>query len=273
MKIYQCLIISAALFGSTFVLSEAPVVESVPSAEKATPVTVVRVPAVNDQAIGELLMQFQQLQIELAFLRGQIEELNYELNQLRSESKDRYIDLDRRISEVRSTAQNSAVPTVTTIAPISTELAPIGNVSGPVTVGVDSIAVEQPPVVIDPARVQDDYNQAKDLIRQKDYSGAITAFNRFVGNYPNDVLTANAWYWLGEVYLVLPDVDNAVRSFSEVVNNYPKHQKHPDALYRLGVTLLKTDKASSGRQYLEALIQRYPDSQLSTRAKQALAAQ
>lgn len=273
MKIYQCLIISAALFGSTFVLSEAPVVESVPSAEKVTPVTVVRVPAPNDQAIGELLMQLQQMQTEMAFLRGQIEELNYALNQLRLESKDRYIDLDRRISEMRSKAQNSIEPTVTNIAPITTEPPPVGNDGNAVTETVEPIAVTVPSSVIDPVMVQEDYNQAKDLIRQKDYSGAIAAFNRFVIDYPNDVLTANAWYWLGEVYLVLPDVDNAVRSFSEVVNNYPKHQKHPDALYRLGVTLLKTEQASSGRQYLETLIQRYPDSQLSTRAKQALAAQ
>jgi tol-pal system protein YbgF len=272
MRNYQCLILSAALCGSTFVLAEAPVVESVPTAEKATPVTVVRVPASNDQAIGELLMQFQQLQMDLASLRGQVEELSYELNQLRTESKDRYIDLDRRISEVRSTAQNSAPPTVTQIAPIAIEQTPDVD-AGLISSTTDPVAIEQPPLVIDPAMVQEAYNQAKDLIRQKDYTGAITAFNGFVKDYPNDTLTANAWYWLGEVYLVLPDVDNAVRSFSEVVKNYPKHQKHPDSLYRLGVTLLKTDNAASGRQYLETLIQRYPDSQLSARAKQALAAQ
>ncbi len=264
MRIYQCLILSAALTGSTFVLSDPLVVESVPSAEKAAPVTVVRVPASNDQAIGELLMQFQQLQSELSSLRGLVEVLSYELNMLRTESKDRYIDLDRRISEVRNTAPVIVNPVITPVTTINPD-----TDSG--VVSTDVVAIEATPT--DPALVLADYTQAKDLIRQKDYKGSIAAFNRFVVNYPDDELTANAWYWLGEVYLVLPDVNNAVRAFSNVVKNYPSHQKHPDALYRLGVTLLKTDDAASGRQYLEQLIQRYPDSQLSVRAQQALAGQ
>lgn len=264
MKFYQCLILSAAVLGSTFVLSDPLVVESVPAAEKAVPVTVVRVPASNDQAIGEMLTQFQQLQMELASLRGLIEVLSYELNVLRSESKDRYIDLDRRISENRNAAPVIVNPTVTAITPVNPD-----SGSG---AGITAL-VPTEPLSTDPALILAAYTQAKDLIRQKDYKGSIAAFNRFVIDYPTDELTANAWYWLGEVYLVIPDVQNAIRSFAMVVKNYPNHQKHPDALYRLGVTLLKTDDVATGRQYLEQLIQRYPDSQLSVRAQQALSSQ
>lgn len=252
MKYYQYLLTSAALIGSTFVLADPVVVESQADVVKEEPVRLIKVPASNDQAIGELLFQFQNLQMELTGLRGEVEELRYQLDQLKAESKDRYIDLDRRISGGKVVSPESITPDVKS---------PEGstkNVEGPVK------------LTADPKAIQDDYNLAKDLIRQKDYVGAIQAFNEFVANYPTNEYTANAYYWMGEVYLVIPDVDNAIRSFSRVVTDFRAHHKHPDSLYRLGITLLKNGDVDKGRYYLEQLLQLYPDSQLTSRAKKAL---
>jgi len=249
MKYSQYLLICAASIGSTFVLAEPEVVQSTADVVKAEPVQIIKVPASNEEAIAELLFQFQNLQFELTTMRGEVEELRYELDQLRSESKDRYIDLDRRISDARGSSQN--IP-VTRSKP--TETAPVGNNDKPA----------------DPDAIKNDYNLAKDLIRQKDYVGAIQAFSEFISNYPPNEYTANAHYWMGEVYLVIPDVDNAIQSFLTVVDHFSTHHKHPDALYRLGITLVKYDKKDQGKKYLEQLLQLYPDSQLVPRAKKVL---
>ncbi len=47
---------------------------------------------------GELFMQLQQMQDELARLRGTLEEQQNQIQQLKQESLERYQDLDRRIS-------------------------------------------------------------------------------------------------------------------------------------------------------------------------------
>lgn len=58
---------------------------------------------------GELFMQLQQMQDELARLRGTLEEQQNQIQQLKQESLERYQDLDRRISGGGApAAQNSA---------------------------------------------------------------------------------------------------------------------------------------------------------------------
>lgn len=46
---------------------------------------------------GELFMQLQQMQDELARLRGTLEEQQNQIQQLKQESLERYQDLDRQI--------------------------------------------------------------------------------------------------------------------------------------------------------------------------------
>ena len=50
------------------------------------------------QNFGELLYQLQLLQQEVMTLRGQLEEQGHQLRQLKQQSLERYVDLDRRIS-------------------------------------------------------------------------------------------------------------------------------------------------------------------------------
>lgn len=254
----KALLFSAALMGSTFVFAAPQIVESPGTVVNPDPVKVVKVPATNEQALSEMLFQFQQLQSEVASLRGRVEELQFELDQMRAESKDRYIDLDRRLAgqsggNVVVVPDNSGIQNTIQDEPDLTDNQLTGN-SG-----------------TSPEQIEAEYNQAKDLIREKDYAGAIQAFSDFVTRYPDSVYTANAWYWMGEVYLVIPDVERALASFRVVVDEHADHHKHPDALYRLGVTLLsKTDSEQEGRQLLEQLISEYPDSQLSQRARRTL---
>ena len=63
-------------------------------------------------AQSQLFMQLQQMQQEIATLRGLLEEQQYEISQLRQESLERYQTLDSRLSD-NSVAQ-AASPASTT---------------------------------------------------------------------------------------------------------------------------------------------------------------
>ncbi|HEX7329690.1 MAG TPA: tol-pal system protein YbgF [Casimicrobiaceae bacterium] len=61
--------------------------------------------------IADLANQMQLLQADLAKLRGQIEVVNYELDQAQKRQRDLYIDLDTRLRKLESAAAtNSAAP-------------------------------------------------------------------------------------------------------------------------------------------------------------------
>jgi hypothetical protein len=56
-------------------------------------------PVSQDANYGELYYQMQLLQQEVMELRGRLEEQTYELRQLKQQSLERYVDMDRRVSQ------------------------------------------------------------------------------------------------------------------------------------------------------------------------------
>ena len=61
---------------------------------------------------GDRYYQMQVLQEEVQMLRGMVEELNYELQQLKQRQMDDYLDIDRRLSaQVPGTAASNASST------------------------------------------------------------------------------------------------------------------------------------------------------------------
>ena len=159
-------ILSAALLSSTFVLAEPKIIQSTGTVVNADPVKVVKVPAANEQALAELLFQFQQIQTEVAGLRGRVEELQFELDQLRAESKDRYIDLDRRLSGQPPINESGSLSRTDELDAVS------AAENDPVIIEQKTASVDD----IDPQIIEAEYNEAKDLIRQKDYVGSIKAY-------------------------------------------------------------------------------------------------
>jgi tol-pal system protein YbgF len=84
---------------------------------------------------------------------------------------------------------------------------------------------------------QDLYNRAFGLLRQADYPAAEEAFKSFVQRYPNDALSANAQYWLGETYYVRQNYNDAVAAYAEGYRKFPQSGKGPDFLLKLGMSL------------------------------------
>ena len=67
-------------------------------------------------SVGGLFNQVQQLQQEVMRLNGVVEELSYELRQLREQSLERYLDIDRRLA-AGAAAGESTGAAATTAAP------------------------------------------------------------------------------------------------------------------------------------------------------------
>ncbi len=219
-------------------------------------------------ANAELLMQLETLQQESAMMRGQIEELNYKIKQMQDNQKDRYVDLDRRISNLNNLLQavqaaQNARPAPVTVQPQQAAEQPASTASTTVTP-----VKPAPQPVANPAQQQADYKAAFNLIREKEYQQAIQALNTFVDNYPHGALTGNAHYWLGEVYMVERETAKAVEQFNLVLQGFPEHRKVPDAMYKAGRALIKLGQEVQGKRMLEQVIAQYPDSSAARLARE-----
>lgn len=199
--------------------------------------------ATQDVAAGNLSGLFRQMQLmqqEIQELRGTVEEQDHQIKRLQRDQKEQYLDLDRRVvalSSGRPSPPPASTPTGATDEPATTP-ATGGNLSE-----------------------REAYRLAFDGMRAQQFDESLGAFQRLIENYPNGQYTPNAFYWMGEIFLVgKQDAELARQSFMQVVNLYPDHQKAPDAMYKLGVVYNTLGDETSAKRFLDQVQRDHPNS-------------
>jgi tol-pal system protein YbgF len=173
----------------------------------------------------------QIMQQEVRELRGHIEELTYELRQLKQQSLERYVDIDRRLSQGGGSDGT-------------------GDTEG------------KPPVSVQPREQAGEataYRKAYSEVRSQQFNGAIVAFKQFLQDFPDGKYAANAHYWLGELYLVIvpANLELARREFSLLLEQYPDNTKVPDAMYKLGKVYFEKGNPDKAREYMDRVISEF----------------
>ncbi len=119
------------------------------------------------------------------------------------------------------------------------------------------------PSVMEPAVSTGDptfmYENALELLKQRDYELAEKSLNDFLVQNPNHTLTPNARYWLGETYFVQNKFDAAARIFAEGYQKYPKGAKAADNLLKLGLSLAATQKIPDACVALKQIAKDFPN--------------
>ncbi len=209
---------------------------------------------ISASVAADLLYQLENLQYEVSQLRGQVEEQQHEINKMKALQKDRYIDLDRRISNA-ITQRQAAPETSASLPQASMSVSSAGIASA-----LPAAAVR--PAELSPAsdEAKQAYQAAYELIKNRNFEAARDAFNKFVMDYPNNQLTGNGHYWLGELALVLGDQGIALVEFKKVVDEFAGHAKVPDAVYKLGIVNDQMGNQALAKEYLQQVINQYGDS-------------
>lgn len=114
------------------------------------------------------------------------------------------------------------------------------------------------------------YDGAKEIFDTKKYVEAMTAFRKFVKNFPDSHYVSNAKFWIAECYYKLGDYDKAILAYDEVINSYPKSIKVPDSYYKEGLAFMELGDDIDGRFLLKKLIKLYPDSIQAREAQKIL---
>ncbi|WP_019342539.1 tol-pal system protein YbgF [Stutzerimonas stutzeri] len=212
-------------------------------------------------AQGMLFVQLQQMQEEIAQLRGMLEVQQNEIQRLKQEGLERYQDLDRRLSSASSggsTSQNSSpAGAIDANGPVQ----PPAGASAPQMAGNQSA---------DPEKEKLYYDAAFDLIKAKDFDKASQAFAAFLRKYPSSPYAGNAQYWLGEVNLAKGDMQGAGQAFAKVSQAYPQHNKVPDSLYKLADVELRLGNRDKANGILRQVIADYPNSSAAQLAQRQL---
>ena len=189
----------------------------------------------------ELFKQLETLQMEVQELRGLLEEQNHQIDRIKKAERERYADLDKRITDLSASQNNKT-----------------NKISNDVGASVNE--------------EQRTYNSAKAKKDAKEFNAAIAEFTLYLEFFPEGKYVAQANYWLGELYFTseIPEYDNAKKHFARVIKIFPEHAKVPGCLYKLGLIQIAQNKKNEAKLTFQRLVNEHPKCSTSNLAKNQL---
>ena len=194
----------------------------------------------------------QDLREEVRMLRGVVEELSYELQQVKQRQLDDYLDIDRRLGIL-----NGDLPAGNVVPDSSPEQSlnsPTGEESSSVVPQESSDFAVSDTLKLDDyeAAVKQDYEAASNkLLKDRDIEAAIMSLNTHLEKYPNSPFTANAHYWLGEIYLLQGETELARQAFTTITEEHKNHPKVMDSRFKLGKIYFQLGELGRAKSLLE----------------------
>lgn len=210
---------------------------------------------------AKLIDKIQSLQQEVQELRGQLEVQAHDLKLLQQQQIAFYKDLDSRLGNTGAKSAQSNAPTDISIG----AKAPTAQIVAPVAIPLKTNSskivtpVTGPVSRINPADEQISYMAAYELVKDRRYDAAEKAMHTFVQKYPNGGYTANAQYWLGELYMVKKDYANAIEHFNVVLTQFTSSPKTAASMLKIGYAYTATGDKQEAKRVLQQVIQKFPD--------------
>ncbi|HYJ40881.1 MAG TPA: tol-pal system protein YbgF [Steroidobacteraceae bacterium] len=183
----------------------------------------------TNQSLLELAQRLDALQADVRTIRGEVELLQNETQGGKTQSRNLYGDLEKRLAALET----------------------LGGVGGAPAIGATSAPAAG-------ASEQATYDAGMAALRSGNYDKAVATFREVVTNYPTGDLAPNAQFWIGESYYTKGDLESAVTSYRKVLGDWPNSRKAPDAMVKLGFSLSDLKRTGEARSTLEEVVRKYP---------------
>lgn len=198
---------------------------------------------VKGQGLTDMQNQIEQLNQELAKLKGTLEEAQYSIEIGQQRQKDLYADTDTRIRKLESTPVAVTHP----------------QVAAPVAM----------PSVVEDKDIKA-FAEADSLSKLAKHKEAFAAFDIFLKDYPNSKLVPDAMYGLGYSQFALKNYKSSIVTQQKLMDSYADHAKVPDAMYNMANSQIQLGQVSSAKKILRALIDKYPNAEITPNAQKRL---
>ena len=185
----------------------------------------------------ELQGQIEKLKADNAELRGKIEGLEKQGEDINSSQKTYYQDLDTRLGNFEPRS------------------ATIEGVSGTVQPGEKKA-----------------YDDALNAFQAGSLKKADEGFSAFAAKYPKSPYLPLVLYWSGNSKYANKDYASAISQLQSLIKKYPTHQRVPAAMVTLGNSQLESGNKVTAKKTFNEIVAKYPDTDAAKDAQQLLAA-
>ena len=234
----------------------------------------------NNSALLEMLESLESLKTEINTLRGEIEVQTHTIDQLKQKQRDLYTDLDKSLERLGHNKINENSPNDLQTLNANTageELTNEENITDEETLVIETTSdigqkneTTSEEKIVDPKEAEKTYRNAFKLLKESQYDQALVAFKSFLKDYPNDTLSNNAQYWIGEANYVMQNYEIAINEYQALLNTYPDRQKASHALLKIGYSYTELGNMADAKKILKEVIREYPDTTASKLADERL---
>lgn len=116
------------------------------------------------------------------------------------------------------------------------------------------------------------YKEAFDTFQKGMYEDSIKKFSEFIESNAGTPLIPNAYYWIGESYIMLKNYEKAILYFQEIIDKYPKSEKAPRALLLQAEAFNSVNDKKSSITILKRVIELFPKTEEAAIAERKLRA-
>ena len=224
---------------------------------------------IQGQGLVSLLGRVDQQQNAIQKLHGENESLRHELELMKKQQRELYLDLDQRLQEQVAAAQTPAgIPQTNQEQTSQTELPSSSVNDAELELEEQAIDTQQSggvPVAVENGEAA--YQSALQILRSGQYEQAVAALTAFPDQYPQSSYLPNAYYWQGEANYVLRHFEAAIAAFQTVIDKFPASTKVADSMLKQGFSQYELGNFDSAKLMLNNVMQQYPNTSAAKLAK------
>ena len=205
----------------------------------------------NNEPVELLLEKINLLKKEIESLTASIETNNLTISRLEEANQIRYVDLDKRIHLLETkllfeeTQEEESLET--SLNPLS------GLVEEDIDAGEFGL-----------------WSNSMKLLDNSRYSEAAENLRLLILSYPNGTYTGDAYFWLGEIYLVQEMFEDSSEILNAFVTKFDDHPRKADGLYKFAIAKVNLEEFGAAETLLQEVISNYPNSGAALLAEQDL---
>lgn len=204
---------------------------------------------INGKGLLDMQNQLEQLRQDVAQLKGDLEVVTHQLEDMRTKQNASYTDLDTRVRKLETLAQSVSS----------------GQTSLPVAGGATT---EVKPEVSQQESAA--FTEAESLNQAGKYKEAFNAYDAFLKNHAGSKLAPDALYGMGYTQFALKSYKSSAATQQKFLDSYATHALAPNAMLSLANSQIQLGQIPAAKKTLKDLIAAYPAAEVTPSAQKRL---
>ncbi|MFQ6405369.1 YbgF trimerization domain-containing protein [Methylophilus sp. 'Pure River'] len=206
---------------------------------------------INGKGLLDMQNQLEQIRQDVAQLKGDLEVVTHQLEDMRTKQSASYTDLDTRVRKLETLAQSVTSGQM----PVTSS----GSNGGATDAKADVSQQESSA-----------FAEAESLNQAGKYKEAFNAYDAFLKNHAASKLAPDALYGMGYTQFALKSYKSSAATQQKFLDSYASHALAPNAMLNLANSQIQLGQIPAAKKTLKDLVTTYPSAEVTPSAQKRL---